>query len=243
MRRRWIDTRTSPSVAAWLGMVLLSAVGASGQTRPAAPRPPGPPRFEVAGGVSWLGGYDLGTREAILTGNADTAGGRLVLFSTESEIASGPGLEVAVGYWLTGRIVAEGAFAYGQPELRTSISGDAEQAPPTVTSDTLSQYILSGGVRVHVLDARRAGRTLSPFASAKVGYLRQLTSDAFAVETGTVICAGGGVTWTLGSRPRGFGRAWGARAEAGISWRTGGMDIEDTTRSWPSVSGGLFTRF
>lgn len=243
MRPRGIDTRTPYHVAAVLGATLLSAVAVSGQTRPAAPSPPGAPRFEVAGSASWLGGYGLGTRDAVLTGNAETAGGRLVLFSAESEIASGPGFELQLGYRLTERIVAEGAFAYGQPELRTSISDDAEQAPATVTSETLSQYILSGGVRVHLLDGRRTGRTLSPFASAGVGYLRQLTSDAFTVETGTVICAGGGVTWTLGSRARGFGRAWGARADARINWRTGGIDIENTTRNWPSVSGGLFARF
>jgi opacity protein-like surface antigen len=243
MRRRGIRTSRSRRAVATLGAVLLAAGPAFAQARPASAKPPGPPRFEVGGGASWSGGYGLGTRDAILTGNADTSGGRLVLFSTESEIGSGPGLEVQIGCWLTRRVVVEGAFAYGQPELRTSISGDAEQASATVASDTLDQYILAGAVRVHVLDGRRAGRTWSPFVSAGLGYVRQLTSDAFTVETGTVIYAGGGVTWTLGSRTRGFGRAWGARADARMNWQTGGIDTEATTRSWPSVSGGLFVRF
>ena len=70
-----------------------------------------------------------------------------------------------------------------------------------------------------------------------------MTSDALTVETGSVFSAGGGVVWTLGTRARGFWRAWGARADARLSWRTGGVDIEDRTRMWPSAGGGVFARF
>lgn len=243
MRRTGNDARAVRLVVAAFGAVMLAAAVASAQARPPAPKAPGPPRFEIGGGAWWLGGYDLGTRDAVLTGNADTPGGALVLFRTASEIAPGPGLEIQVGYRLAERLVAESAFAYDRPELRTSISGDAEQAPAAVASDRLSQYVFSGAVRVHVLDGRRPGRRLSPFVLGGAGYLRQLTSDTFTVESGTIVFAGGGLTWTLGSRPSGFGRAWGARVDARFNWRTGGIDVEDTGRSWPSVGGGLFARF
>jgi hypothetical protein len=166
-----------------------------------------------------------------------------VLFRADSEIGSGPGVEFQVGYWISRRLVAEAAFTYGEPQLRTSISGDFEQAPTAVASDTLSQYTVEGGVRVHLLGSNRRDRGLSPFVSASGGYLRQLSSDAFAIETGAVVRVGGGVTWTIGSRPHGFARAWGARADARMNWRTGGVDIEDKTRAWPSAGGGLFVRF
>lgn len=232
-------------IAAASGLALLWTAVASAQPRP-VPAPPGAPaspRLEIGGGVSWLGGYGLGSRDATLTGNSGTQGGQVVLFSADSEFGSGLGLDLQVGYWVTRRIVAQAGFAYGRPDLRTSISGDFEQAPPTVASDRMSQYILEGAVRVHFLDGGRSRRALSPYASAGIGYLRQLTSDAFVVETGTVYHVGGGIAWTLGSRPRGFGRVWGVRAGVRVSWRVGGVDIEDRTRTWPAAGGGLFVRF
>jgi hypothetical protein len=232
-------------VVAALGLALLATGAVSAQSGPAAApaKASAPPRFEIGGGASWLGGYGLGSRQATLTGNTGTPGGQVVLFSVEAEVGAGPGLGVQVGYWVTRRVAVEAAFGYGRPELRTSISSDFEQAPPAVASDTLSQYIVEGAVRVHVLGVTGPPRAFSPFVSAGVGYLRQLTSDALTVETGTVFSAGGGAVWTLGTRARGFWRAWGARADARLSWRTGGVDIEDRTRMWPSAGGGVFARF
>jgi hypothetical protein len=245
MRVRARVLRGARRVVAVLGPVLLATGVVSAQPRPAAapPRAPGPPRFEIGGGASWLGGYGLGSRDATLTGNSGTPGGQVVLFSADTAFGSGPGVDLQVGYWLTRRIVAEAAFQYGRPELQTTISADFEQAPPTVASDTLSQYVLEGVVRLHFTGGLGSRRALSPFASAGIGYLRQLTSDAFDVETGTVFHAGGGVAWTLGTRARGFARSWGARADARVNWRTGGIDVEDRARTWPSVGGGLFLRF
>ena len=242
MRTTWTKAKQGGQAAAALVALLLAAVTALAQPRPApaSPKAPGPPRFEVGAGASWLGGYGLGSRDATLTGNS---GGQVVLFRTETDIGAGPGFNVQVGYWVTQRIEAEAAFEYGRPELRTSISGDFEQAPSAVAAETLSQYLLEGVVRVHVAGEPGSRRARSPFASVGVGYLRQLTSDAFAVETGAVFHVGAGLAWTLGTRPRGVARAWGARLEARANWRSGGFDVEDRTRVWPSAGGGVFVRF
>jgi hypothetical protein len=242
MRTKRLDGRVVRHVARVLGPVLLSVATASAQARPAA-KPPGPPRFELGAGVSWLGGYGLGARDATLTGNAGTPGGSIVLFRADSEVGAAAGLDLQFGYRVSRRVVAEAVFAYSRPELRTSIGSDYEQAADVIASETLSQYTVEGAVRVSLFDAARSGRRWSPFVSGSVGYLRQLSSDAFAVETGTVFRVGAGLTWMIGSRPRGLARAWGARADGRVNWRTGGIDTEDRTRTWPSVSGGMFVRF
>lgn len=231
----------------WL-LVALCTVGngasAHAQTAksPVPGRAPRPARFEVSGGVSWLGGYDLGARDATLTGNAGTPGGEVVLFRAESDVSSCVGIDVRVGVRMTRRLIADAAFGYAQPDLRVRITGDFEQAADVTLTDTVSQYVIGGELRYHFTDWASPGR-LSPFVSGGAGYLRQLASDAAAVESGTLAFGGGGIAWRLGGKPRGTLRGYGVRVDARLNWRSSGIDVEDATRLFPSFGAGLYIRF
>jgi len=233
-----------------VGLVAAAAVcgGASARAQTATPAGPGSraprlERVEVSAGASWLGGYELGARDAVLTGNAGTSGGQVVLFRTASDVSGSPGVDVRVGIGLTHGLVADAAFAYGQPELQTRISGDFEQAADVTVADTIAQYVVEGALRFHLTGWAGARRAVSPFVSGGAGYLRQLASRAATVEDGLLVHGGGGVAWRLGGSPRGTLRGYGVRVDARVNWRASGIDVEDAVRVYPSAGASLYLRF
>jgi hypothetical protein len=213
--------------------------------RPAPRKPPGPPgpaRFEVAFGAAWLAGYGLGQREATLTENVVPTGGRFTLFRTRSEMGGAPGLNARFGVRVTRRLAAETGLLYSRPELATVISGDVEQPLTFTATERLSEYAIEGAVR-YGLRRETPQRRLMPFVTGGVGYLRQLSGDRTAVETGTIYHGGAGVLVPLRARPRGTVRQVGLRGDARASWRAGGFDVEETTRASLAVAGLLYLRF
>jgi hypothetical protein len=82
-----------------------------------------------------------------------------------------------------------------------------------------------------------------PFATGGGGYLRQLHEDLTVTEEGHVVFVGGGVKRGLVARPRGWLRGVGARADARLDVLTGGITIDDKTRSHVAISGSLFITF
>jgi opacity protein-like surface antigen len=200
--------------------------------------PARPPRYELALGPAWLGGYDLGARSAQLTGNLGQPG--LVLFETDTEMAGGFGLDAKLGYRLTPTLRLEAGLAYSRPELRTSVSDDAEGADALVAVDPVSQYVVEGALLAYV-PRWQVGNGV-PYALAGAGYLRQVASEGAAVDSGGVYHAGGGMAWERAGAASWLD-AWGLRADVRVNLRTGGIDIEDATRVWPSLSARFYVAF
>jgi hypothetical protein len=150
-------------------------------------------------------------------------------------------LDLRVGVPLGGRYGIEGHASYSHPEIRTDVSSDAEGAPNLTAVERLDQYLIDGGV-VAALDWwTRAG--LHPFVTAGGGYLRQLHEGLVVIEDGRVFFAGGGIKHTIHTRPGGFIRGLGARADARLNLLSGGIHIDDNVRRHVSVSGSLFVIF
>jgi hypothetical protein len=208
-----------------------------------APRkPPGPPRFELAAGAAWLGGYGLGQRDATLTESGAPTGGRFVLFRTTSDIGAAPGLDARFGVRVTRRVTADVGVLYSRPELTTVITGDVEQAQSFTATGRLSEYVVEGSVRYQLV-RETSRRRLLPFVSGGAGYLRQLSDDRTAVETGAVYHAGGGVLAPLRTRQRGAFRQLGLRGDVRVNWRTGGFEVEETTQASLGAAALLYMRF
>jgi opacity protein-like surface antigen len=232
-------------LAAWCGTpaaaALAQAPPSPATARPtiaAAPASPRTPRFEVTLGPTWLGGYGLGSRSARLTGNLGQPS--LVLFETDTEMAGGFGLDAKLGYRLTPVVRLEAGLAYSRPELRTSITGDAEGAAAVVAADAVSQYLVEGAVLAGVPRWRLGGGMV--YGTAGGGYLRQVASEGAAVDSGAVYHVGGGMSWER-RRAAGWMDAWGLRTDLRVNVRTGGIDVEDATRVWPSLSARVFLAF
>jgi len=240
--RRVASYRAARVLFVLLSAATVEATSALAQTsRPTAPpRAPRPARYELSGGVSWVGGYGLGTSDATLTGNT---GGDVVLFRTDAEMSGAVGFDVRVGVRLTRRLVADAAFGYARPELRVQVSEDFEQAPDVALADAVSQYVIGGDLRYHFSDWTSQSRSVLPFALGGVAYLRQLASDAASVEDGIVVSGGAGLLWRLGGSARGTLRGYGLRADGRVNWRTSGIDLEDKGRAYVSAGLGGYVRF
>ena len=150
-------------------------------------------------------------------------------------------IDLRAGVALTRRFGVEAHASYAHPELRTSVSSDAEGAPSLTAIERLDEYVIDGGVVVRFDEWTVAGWT--PFATGGAGYLRQLHQDLTATEEGHVFFVGGGVKRGLVARPRGWLRGVGARADARLDRLSGGITIGDEARSHVAISGSLFITF
>ena len=196
-------------------------------------------RLELAGGLGVFSGAALGTQQADL--RTATAGQPYRLFSSSTRMSAAPMFDLRLGVPVAGRYGVEGHAAYGHPEVRTSLSSDAEHAPDLTAVERLDQYVIDGGLIVSLDEWSIAG--LHPFATVGAGYLRQLHEGLVVIEEGSVFFAGGGVKHTIHSRPRGFVRGIGARADVRLNLLSGGIHIDDSARRHISVSGSLFVIF
>jgi hypothetical protein len=144
-----------------------------------------------------------------------------------------------VGFTLTSALSLEAGFGFASPDIAVSLSEDAEASPTTLdAAETLRQYIIDGAV-VWQLPGLRLGSRASPFAIGGGGYLRQLYDERTLVETGQMVYAGGGVRyWLRGGS--GDGSSLGLRGEVRVNWRRRGVEFEERTRIFPSVSVSLF---
>jgi len=214
-------------------MLVAGTIPAAGQ---AVSEPTG--RFEVSAGVGLLGGAAFGGQPA----NERTASGATYrLFDSSTELASSAGFEARVGVVVTRRITLEARAALGQPELRTSVSGDVEGAPAITSVERLDQYIFDGGMTFRVDEWRIFG--LVPFASAGAGYLRQLHEGQTLVDEGHLFYAGGGVTRGLFARGNGLVRGVGLRADIRMNVVSGGVSFDDDSRVQGAFSGSVFVAF
>ena len=196
-------------------------------------------RIEVAGGVGVSTGTALGSQPADL--RTATTGQPYRLFSSSSRMSAAPFVDLRIGLPVSPRYGLEGHLSYGHPEIRTSLSSDAEGAPDLTAVERLDQYVIDGGLVVALDQWSIAG--LHPFATVGGGYLRQLHEGLVVIEEGRVFFVGGGATHVLHTRPSGFLRTIGARVDARLNLLSGGIHIDDNVRRHVAVSGSLFVVF
>jgi len=223
-----VIARVSPIAA----LVLLIASTAGAQTDPPLHR------LQLGAGVGFFGGAALGDADANLrTATADP----FRLFATSTEQAGTIGLDLRAAVDLTRRFGVEAHTLFARPDVRTSVTNDAENAPAVDAVEQLDQYLIDGGVviRLHEL---RMGEWV-PFATAGAGYLRQLHEGLTLSEHGHLFYVGGGVRRALLVRPKGFLRGLGVRGDVRLDILSDGITIEEKTRKHLSASGSLFVVF
>ena len=224
--------------SAHLAVVLAGAL--CGWSVPAAAqttaRPRRPPVFEIGGGVTWAGSFTGPSRAAELTRNEQAAGG-FDLFRFSGEVTSGPGAGAWIGYHVTRTLALEGGFRFSKPELAYRLSADAENAPDATAAETLSRYVVTGSLVLHL--RRVDGSRFVPFVAAGGGYIRDLHELNELLETGHEYHALAGLKYWLGSGRRRFG----IRAQAGVTVTNGGFDFREDSRTGPTAAGGLVYLF
>jgi hypothetical protein len=159
------------------------------------------------------------------------------LFRADSSVDGVAGAEARVGYSVARLVSIEVGLAYSRPGITTALSADAEASPIVLEAEQLAQYVIDVGA-VWQLPRPVVGR-LRPFVTGGAGYLRQLYDERTLVETGSVYFLGGGARYWLRGGD-GQRRSLGLRGDVRATWRHDGVDFEEKTRSWPSVSLMMF---
>lgn len=221
------------SFALGLGTVLLWAIVAADTA--SAQGTEHVVEVSVGGGV--MGGSDLGEQPAELR----TPGGTMRLFDSASTLGTAASIEVRVGVPLTRRITLEARYGFSRPELRTSITRDAEGAPDTTLAMAVDQHLFDGGVVVRVGEVRPSGVT--PFVAVGAGYLRHLDEEQALAADGRALYAGGGIEHWFRERGRGAVRAAAIRVDVRFYFIAGGIVPDDDWRPQGSVSGSLVLGF
>jgi len=210
---------------------IAAARGAGAQTSAEAGR------FEVSGGASWIGRTSIGASDA---GETTSSNGSLRIFSTGSDLAAAPAVDLRVGVRAVRNVTVEAEAAYGRPELRIAVSGDIENGAPTTAVEKIQEYMIGGAVVWRVPKVQRP--RLAPFVEAGGGYLRQLHDRALLAQTGRYYAVGGGVVYLLASRA-GRVKATGVRVDARAVIRRDGVAFAAGGHTAPSIGASLFFRF
>lgn len=192
---------------------------------PAAAQNTAPPvgRLEVSVGAGFLTGAALGQQPA---NERAASGSPYRLFDTDTNLSSSLFFNLRLGVALTPRLSVEGSASIGQPELRTSISGDVEGAEPLTAVEQMDQYTFDGGIVYNLTPRKSTG--LVPFVSAGAGYQRQRHEGETLIEGGGLFYAGAGVSHWLAVRTQGAVKALGVRGDARLYFLSGGITPEDT---------------
>jgi opacity protein-like surface antigen len=197
-------------------------------------------RFELSGGGGLFGGGGIGDRNADLRANSTTPRA-FRLFSTSTRLSGAPLVQARVAFGLTRRVGLEGRFGYARPELRTSVTADAEGAAALTVVERIDQYAVDGGVVVMIDEWRLAGMT--PFAAGGAGYLRQLHAGQTVVDEGHSYYVGGGVKHSFFTRDKHLIKAAGLRGDLRLELLAGGVAFDDSPKPHVAVSGEFFVSF
>ena len=235
----WV--RTVLGCLGCIGCLLVPVLAATAAAQSAAPPTLRAHRAAVIGGVTWSGSYPIGSNTAILRTSAVGANPPpFTLFRSASTVESIAGFEGRVGFMLTTNLAVELGGAFARPRVSTAISADPEVASQVLEGEELQQFVFDSGAVWQLPFG--FGRRARPFVSGGAGYLRQLHQGRTLVETGQIYYAGGGLRyWMRGGD--GIKRSLGLRADARATWRKDGIDFDNRTRTFPTVSVFAFFEF
>jgi hypothetical protein len=195
-------------------------------------------RFEVSGGIRWIGPVDFG---AVPANETAPGGGTRALFTSTTTLDASVGGTATVGVRLSKAFRAELAVAYNPTSMTSHITGDAEVVGNVAVDAPVSQFLIEGGI-VAQLRRWQRGR-VSPFLTAGAGYLRQLNDGRTLVDTGQGYYLGGGFYYVRESaKPRAL-KARGARVDVRALALHGGVAPDDAYHWVPAVTASVFARF
>jgi hypothetical protein len=236
IRRRRYQVRVTSHTALILIAcgVCLTSTAADAQGRRAEPG-----RIEVAGGGGWFGGGALGPSDANLRANS-TGSSPYRLFTTDTQFGAAPVLEARVSVALSRRFAVEGRLGYSRPELRTTISSDAEQGNAVTALERMDQYMVDGSI---VVMLGSGFGSLAPFVAAGGGYLRQVHEGQTLIVDGHSYHVGGGIKRRLFTHERRFVKSAGVRGDVRVYLLSGGEAFDTDTHSRFAASGSFFIGF
>lgn len=222
------------AITVWLFLFAVSASArAQSSDRPSLREG----KLVVSGGTSWSGSYSIGDSSARLRANATGQPGPFTLFTTSSSIEPLASLEGSVGYAVSRSLLVEARGSFSRPNIAVAISQDPEAPPQSIDGEKLHQVIVAGGVVWQL--PYSLGSRVAPFVTTGAGLSRQLHEERTLVESGLIFYVGAGARYFIRGGDR-TGRSVGMRGDVRATWRSPGIDFEDKTRLFPTISISLF---
>lgn len=222
------------------GTAIVAALFTAAPSASAQPAAALSGRLEVAAAVGWTAASHLGSAAATLTTSAGEP--RYTLFNVSGNLDAHAGLELRLGYLVSGgwRLSAEAGVA--QPRVRVRIQGDAEGAPDrSFAGESLLQWTIGGRADYDLRRLRFLSGRAVPFASAGAGLVWQSHEGRVSTETGWYVEAGGGVTFIVRTSPSSRLSRVGIAADLRVSRVAGGFTWNREARTTPSVGVAITT--
>ena len=119
-------------------LVALTCAGAEAQVWLGGGDGPRRGSWEASGGVVWTAGFDLETKDAVLTGNDGNSSSPFELFAAEARVRPVYSAQGRVGFYLSRSLAFEAGIQYSRPVLRAEIGDDAEDAPDLTVEERTS---------------------------------------------------------------------------------------------------------
>lgn len=180
------------------------------------------PRVLIDAGAAAVGGGSLGSTDASYITPAGTP---FTLFSSSQSWSMGAGVIGHLLVRVAPRVQVEVAGSWTAPQLRSKITSDFENIPETTASQTLSQFLTTGGVVVSI----RPRGPWTPFVRGAAGWMRHLSRDQTLYQDGVTVDLGGGVRYAWREK-RGHVKPYGVRADVWLNVRRGGIEAAPRSR-------------
>ncbi len=247
MTRHRFRFRRSTLALAVIAMALSFPAIARGedQQAPSSPksREPGRTRsFEIAVGGEFLTPQGLGTATATMTSN-NQSGTPYTYFSLNGTRALAPAFRGRLGYNITSMLTVEGGIVIARSDVQGNVTGDVEGGTAGVLTDRLTQYFVDVSALAHLRRMTFSSGAGVPFLEVGGGYLRQLHTDALAMNTGQIYHFGGGVTYMFSRRSGSRLTGLGLRADARLYVPRKGYSFGSTQPLFAAVGGSLVVAF
>jgi opacity protein-like surface antigen len=194
-------------------------------------------RFQVGGGIRWIGALAY---PAVSANETAPGGGSRPLFQSMTTLDASPGAAATLGYRLTSLVGIEAGFAYNPTGLTTRITSDAEGLDDISLHEPVKQFLVEGGVVAQASSWR--ARRFQPLLTAGVGYVRQLNEGRTLVQNGRDYYVGAGVCHMPPSARPGE-HVIGFRADVRALVLQKGVAEDTTPRVAPSVTASVFVRY
>jgi hypothetical protein len=211
---------------------------ASAQGQVAQPRRPSGPRLDLSIGSGFIGSSGLGSVDADLRGSGSAS---FQLFATSSRLGQSIPLEVRIDFLVSPRYVLEMRGAWSRPELKTSVSGDVEGAPPLDVIERIDQYSLDVGLLITLKPPRL--RAIVPFIAAGAGYVGAVHEGLTLLENGFGFRGGGGFKYPLTMRDTGRLKGSGVRVDTALILMASGLASGSGVTSQIAASGSFYLTF
>ena len=226
--------------AAATAAIVIAALFCAGRADAQASGGAAPGRFELSAGGSWTGTLQLGGRDASqVTGS----GAAFRLFTSTTELAPAPGVEVRLGVRLLQSVDLEASGSYSRPTLRTRIANDFETSnAPLVITSAIHQFTIGGAGLWYPAPLHLGDRT-RVFFSGGASFVRQVEGGDILAVDGAIYHVGGGAKLLLKTRDAGWWRAIGARVDARAGLWSRKTALDDRFHAAPAVAGAVFFRF